>query len=96
MGSLISWLPVLRQGLREGGSSTHLFLLQGDCEDGAPGLPGQPGSPGERVSVGIRVLGGGEHTSLSFPSFTLSLCPNLSLRTPSRAHKDLLETLAPK
>lgn len=32
----------------------HLFLFQGDCEDGAPGLPGQPGIPGERVSVGAR------------------------------------------
>lgn len=30
----------------------HLSLLQGDCEDGAPGLPGQPGAPGEPVSVG--------------------------------------------
>ena len=32
----------------------HLFLFQGDCEDGGPGLPGQPGIPGERVSVGAR------------------------------------------
>ena len=45
------------RGRRPGAGSRlfyHLFLLQGDCEDGAPGLPGQPGIPGERVSVGPR------------------------------------------
>lgn len=47
----------LGRGRRPGAGSRvfyPLFLLQGDCEDGAPGLPGQPGIPGERVSVGAR------------------------------------------
>ena len=54
-------------GTASPGSSTRLFLLQGDCDDGAPGLPGQPGTPGERVSAGVRGSECSGHSSCPDP-----------------------------